>query len=285
MASTKQVSQETLNNYPNIVDITFGYENPTYYSYINQKFSVSSAFTLDNVYIYLNSIDNPANIVFYVYTDEAGPPSAPGTQVATGGSVVSSTGWSTLTVSSSDELSAGDYWLQILIVTTGSKVIGTIGSDSGNSYGDTLHYSFSGDWETASYDLAFQLWGELAAAPPTKATNPTPTDSSTVKVQTIQLSWEDGGGAETYNVYFGTTGNLTLQSSAQIGTTWTLPALSYGTEYQWRIDSTNGEGTTTGDVWTFTTESFSYPLQSSKAGFKTNRILVAAANNKIWIET
>ncbi len=92
-------------------------------------------------------------------------------------------------------------------------------------------------------------------APPAKAINPSPADDATDVVITASLGWDDGGGATSYDVYWGTTsGALTLVSSGQAGTSWDPPGnLEYGEIYYWRIDSKNAYGTTTGDEWSFTT--------------------------------
>lgn len=156
--------------------------------------------------------------------------------------------------------------------------------------------------------------------PPTKAKTPAPTDAaSDVTLDQATLTWEDGGNADTYNVYYGdTSGNLTLVSSAQAGTSLTVTGITLGSPYDyvvtryWRIDSINAGGTTTGDEWSFTTINFdqlrvTYELISGGSGngpydtptpgvegtdFRytgennmiTVRRLIAAANNKIWIE-
>lgn len=97
--------------------------------------------------------------------------------------------------------------------------------------------------------------------PPTKAANPTPTNNDTeVDFSSFGLSWNDGGGADTYNVYIGESGNLTLVSSGQSGISYTttlneletiFSASPINQKIYWRIDSTNDYGTTTGDEWNF----------------------------------
>ena len=69
-------------------------------------------------------------------------------------------------------------------------------------------------------------------------------------------SWSDGGGATSYDVYFGTDSipDDTEYQSNQAGTSYNPGTLSYSTIYYWRIDAKNTDGTTTGDVWSFTTE-------------------------------
>ncbi len=108
-------------------------------------------------------------------------------------------------------------------------------------------------------DFMFQEWGEPAF--PFKPTNPSPAHQATeVDFSGLTLSWEDGGGADTYNVYIGTSGNLSLVSSAQEGTSYTtsLSELEtiFGTspinqKIYWRIDAKNEVGTTQGDEWWF----------------------------------
>lgn len=96
---------------------------------------------------------------------------------------------------------------------------------------------------------------------PTKATNPTPTNAATdVTLDQATITWEDGGGADSYDVYYGTTsGDLTKVSSEQAGLSFTISGVANGSPFDyvitryWRIDSINDSGTTTGDEWSFTT--------------------------------
>jgi hypothetical protein len=96
---------------------------------------------------------------------------------------------------------------------------------------------------------------EGEAYPPNKATNPSPADTDTVDFSGLTLAWSDGGGADTFNVYVGPVGDLSLISSAQAGTTKVVNIgdVPWGEDVYWRIDSTNAQGTTTGDTWSFTT--------------------------------
>lgn len=123
-----------------------------------------------------------------------------------------------------------------------------VSSDSGSSW--------TGGYST---DMYFREYG--TGGSPTKATNPTPTDSDTdVDFSGFQLSWDDGGGADTFDVYIGETGAVTSVSSAQAGTTYTTTLAELETIFgvspidqkiYWRVDATNDEGTTTGDEWNF----------------------------------
>lgn len=91
-------------------------------------------------------------------------------------------------------------------------------------------------------------------AKPNKAINPSPTNTNDHVGNIIVtgagpiLSWSNGGGATSYEVWFNG-----VSQGIQVGTTFALPALSYATGYTWQIDSINAAGTTVGDLWTFTT--------------------------------
>ena len=111
-------------------------------------------------------------------------------------------------------------------------------------------------YTNAGIDWHFVNLGD-AGGVPTKAENPTPADTDTdVDFSNLTLSWEDGGGADTYNVYVGdASDNLTLLSSAQAGVSFVLSVAQralFTDTCWWRIDATNVIGTTTGDDWSFT---------------------------------
>ena len=90
---------------------------------------------------------------------------------------------------------------------------------------------------------------------PGKAVNPSPADGATRVAQSTALRWDSGGRATSYDVYLGTApvlGASELQQT-QATRTYSPRGLQAGTRYYWRIDAKNGQGTTTGDVWSFTT--------------------------------
>ena len=99
--------------------------------------------------------------------------------------------------------------------------------------------------------------------------------------------------AETYNVYFGTPGDLVQIADQQEGLSIVVPYnLEYNTVYNWRVDATNEAGTTTGDTWSFTVLVFNPPVvpiggNGEPIGINnmlTRKRFIAAANNKIWYE-
>ncbi len=90
---------------------------------------------------------------------------------------------------------------------------------------------------------------------PSSAINPSPADNATGVVLNTYLSWKDGGGADTYDIYFGTDpspDNSEFKGN-QSAVNYNPGVLAYNTTYYWRIDAVNSEGMTTGDVWQFTT--------------------------------
>lgn len=118
---------------------------------------------------------------------------------------------------------------------------------------------------------------------PTKAENPTPADEATnVDFFALGLSWDDGGGADTFDVYMGPVGALVLVSSAQAETTFTVDTedIPWGETIYWRIDSTNGEGTTTGDTWSFDV----VVIRSVKLG-ANGAFIVVAAKDGVYLST
>lgn len=93
-------------------------------------------------------------------------------------------------------------------------------------------------------------------AVPLPAITPNPSNEASNISTNIDLSWSNGGGATSYDVYFGTDGTPDSgeYQGNQTGTSFDPGSLSYNTTYYWRIDAQNLSGTTEGTVWSFTTE-------------------------------
>jgi hypothetical protein len=107
------------------------------------------------------------------------------------------------------------------------------------------------------------------------AGSPDPASETTDVVRDVVLAWTPGGFAVTHDVYLGSSWDDvntaspsnpldTLISQTQDANTLDLGALDFGQTYFWRIDEVNGAPDNTvfkGEVWNFTIEPFSYPLQ------------------------
>ena len=109
-----------------------------------------------------------------------------------------------------------------------------------------------------NYIGSFSFPGCATPQPPGKAISPAPANGSTDVDINADLAWTAGSGADSHDVYFGTTFPLAFQTN-QVGTTFDPGSLEQSTTYYWRIDEHNGVGTTTGDVWSFTTEAGPVP--------------------------
>jgi hypothetical protein len=110
--------------------------------------------------------------------------------------------------------------------------------------------------------LAFEgqvAYAGLGGSLPTsaKAINPTPAHGATNQLIDVDISWENGGGATSYDVYFGTNAipGLAESKTNQTALSFDVGTLSYSNTYYWRIDSKNAGGTITGDIWSFKTQS------------------------------
>ncbi|MBK8267660.1 MAG: hypothetical protein IPK83_04885 [Planctomycetes bacterium] len=98
---------------------------------------------------------------------------------------------------------------------------------------------------------------------PEAATVPDPFDGEDQVAIDTSISWIAGGGATSHDVYFGTdettVTNATRSTAGifrgnQSGTTYTPNTdLDGATTYYWRIDEVNVDGTSMGEVWSFTT--------------------------------
>jgi hypothetical protein len=122
--------------------------------------------------------------------------------------------------------------------------------------------------------------GTSGGGPPGKATTPNPANGATGVSATNDLSWTAGSGATSHDVYFGTTSPGTFRGN-QTATTYDTGTMAYSTTYYWRIDEKNANGTTTGDVWSFTTSAGTAPTVYPYLTFRsspTNSIVVNWSN-------
>jgi hypothetical protein len=106
------------------------------------------------------------------------------------------------------------------------------------------------------------VWS-FVVGPPAKAFRPMPWNGLTaVSTKVGFLGWVKGESAtaSSSDVYFGTdaTPDAGEFQGNQTATSFDPGPLSAGVTYYWRIDQVNAQGTTTGDVWSFTT-----PINSS----------------------
>jgi len=99
----------------------------------------------------------------------------------------------------------------------------------------------NGYGETEDYTVVVEALSQA----PLCSTNPVPANAAVdVSANQSVLSWTDGGGSATYDVYFGTTsGSLVLVSDDQVETSFDPGTLDLSTTYYWQIVPTNSIGT------------------------------------------
>lgn len=186
---------------------------------------------------------------------------------------------------------------------TGLNVFGEHITGSYYAGGDRIYYGWPDpQWYTiTTQDIGFYCYGSDPV--PEKPTNPTPADEeSGISLNATTVTWEDGGGADTYNVYFGTlSGFLSLVAEGISDLEAVLVTgnfTNYGFPQYWRVDAINDAGTTQGDEWYLTTLVYDPVLPTGinlvdgeptgdptgENNMMTVKRLVVAANSKIWYE-
>jgi hypothetical protein len=125
-----------------------------------------------------------------------------------------------------------------------------------------------GTWKTHEKPLLYVVWDEKV--PPTKWGTPAPAANKAICSRPAnrgrlsgprsELVWKNGGGAKSFNLYFGDASGMNLvkkQHDARFDDwdlRWKLPEdLKSNGTYSWRVDAVNSEGKVTrGDACTFT---------------------------------
>jgi endo-1,4-beta-xylanase len=124
--------------------------------------------------------------------------------------------------------------------------------DTGTMAANTTYY-WRIDEKNGTGTTTCNVWSfTTSAAVPGKATSPNPSNGATGVGLATYLSWTAGAGATSHDVYFGSN-NPPDPHGNQVYTSYYTGAMAYNTTYYWRIDEKNAAGTTTGDLWSFTT--------------------------------
>jgi len=113
-----------------------------------------------------------------------------------------------------------------------------------------LYDDFKNTVKTQQYAAAINTATGIGA--PAQAMGGSPANGATNQGLQTATSWADTLCAQSYNVYFGTT-NPPPFIANQTTATYSPGTLLPHTTYYWRIDPKNYFGTTTGNVWKFTT--------------------------------
>ncbi|WP_295125127.1 autotransporter-associated beta strand repeat-containing protein [uncultured Chitinophaga sp.] len=132
-------------------------------------------------------------------------------------------------------------------------------NDGGLQAGTTYYYRIKAHSALSEsvYNTVASVTTPAAGTLPSATTTPSPlngTSNIMLNNQAFSMSW-NGNYADTYEVYLGTdTGNLVKLGDVPASSATFIPAgLEPNTQYFWRIDAKNINGTTTGTVWNFQT--------------------------------
>jgi hypothetical protein len=146
------------------------------------------------------------------------------------------------------------------------------GQQSGTTYDtEQLAYNTTYYWRVDAYNLEGTTRGDTwrfrtvdnTPNAPARAKTPSPaTNATEVAIEPV-LTWENGGDARTYEVFFGLTSSLGSGDSKgtvnDLNRVYEPGQLDYNTTYYWRIDSINPTGRTAGTVWRFKTKATAPP--------------------------
>jgi hypothetical protein len=119
------------------------------------------------------------------------------------------------------------------------------------------------------------------------ASNPIPANEATDVPRDVVLSWIPGifaAPTKGHKVYFGERFNDVNNAAggvAQDANSYT-PALDFGKTYYWRVDEVNAPPTShiefKGEVWSFTTEQYAYPIENITATASSSDVGMGPAN-------
>ncbi len=138
---------------------------------------------------------------------------------------------------------------------------GTVIFGDANAVDTSAHFSIPGVYVlrlTAS-DTLLSNYNEVTVTvhpplPSKKAGDPDPPDGATKVDTSAQLNWTAGHGATAHRIYFGESDPPAYRTE-QSTLVYDPGILNRLTTYYWRIDEVDAMGTTTGDLWSFTTQS------------------------------
>ncbi|MDI6787690.1 MAG: fibronectin type III domain-containing protein, partial [Planctomycetota bacterium] len=142
----------------------------------------------------------------------------------------------------------GGTYAQIDTVTTG---ITSYSNTSGLSANTTYYYQVRAYNTQGNSDYCGSA---NTTTLPLAVASPTPSNALTNISLTPQIQWASAAGATSYDVYIGiTTTNWSAVITNTINLYYSPTTLTFNTLYYWRVDANTSLGTTSGDIWLFTT--------------------------------
>ena len=153
------------------------------------------------------------------------------------------------------ERSASDTTNFIEVATTAANDTSFL--DSGLDAGTIYFYRIKAkNATTASFYANYAATKTLYPGnAPLEPTEPNPAnDAQNVEIVST-LNWDPAIAATSYDVYFSTSNPPDFVQN-QVETVYDPRGLADSTTYYWRVDAVNENGTTTGNIWSFTTAPF-----------------------------
>ena len=141
---------------------------------------------------------------------------------------------------------------------------------------DGIMIAYNGEGTvSAKYDEQTNIT-TVTAKDPAATSEPDPIDEKTDEPRDVVLNWKPGTGAVSHDVYLGTVLDDVAQASATVdpagvykgrigfNTYAVTDHLELGETYYWRVDEIEADGATIheGNVWSFTVELFTYPIEN-----------------------
>lgn len=286
-----------------------------------QRFTVGDSYNIEFVRFNTKRFNPCGNITIALYDrDNGNPNSSLGSVVvdASGWDTAFSM-VRTFTFAAPISITAGNYAIVFTDSTNYGIAIGLGTAGAGPRGAIKL---IDGSWleqGTPTRTYYHEIWAAPSA--PSDPTDPTPAHEATgIALNDTILTWKDGGRAETYDVYFRPFGEFFEKIASDI-TDIFIDAIvahtvafnghySYGQLYFWCVIAKNEYGSNYtppvdygigygGTIWEFNAVVFEPPLPSGitldedgvptgtptgENNMITVRRLVAAANDKIWVE-
>ncbi len=214
-----------------------------------------TGWNLIQVQVYINDVPTSAALKIY----DAGTATSPGTLLYSAPFTPVASSWQTIDLSTPVAITGGDIWVGYEV--THPAGLYPAGCDAGPavSGGDWIYNG--GTWSQLhiiapslnyNWNIAAVVEGVLGG--PGLATDPNPANGATDVDINQDISWTNPAGATSIEVFWGTDpGNLTSVYSGSPISTFDPGSMGYLTTYYWKVDETDGTGTTYGTNWSYST--------------------------------
>ncbi len=227
----------------------------------DDEWTITKVFALGGFY---NGSTNPQQFNVVIYSDYGG---SPGSELYSYYNTVDTSELNGFTVLSDEDivLPAGHYWISVSANTAlgnaqwgwkpsvGSYNSEAVWENPSNGFGTgyTNWTPITTVWQgTSEKDFSFALFGING----TPASNPDPANGELAVELDKDIYWNNPENTVSIDVYWGTDPDSlnSIYSGSPIST-FDQGQMGYNTDYYWRVDVRDGDGTATGKTWQFST--------------------------------